>query len=279
MNSQNKELRNRTLFRAALIAVALVSLSVSDWVAAADFTSATNDSVGEPLISLNLQGITLENALKILTEKIGLNFVMSSDLSVMKVDVYLRDVPPEAAFFTLLKANGLWYEKQRGTNIYIVSKLKGVPTDKLVTEIIGCEYASAADMRDIIRENLSSDGTFTVDQRTNSVILSDVPASVARVKKILAELDRPSKQVLIEVKIVEINLTAASELGVSWDWTGTAGEGSKVGAATLGHSFGSMDGIGEDILKLSIGKYISNIGVRDLKTLITALVQEGSADL
>ncbi len=276
MNLQNKELRNRTLFRVALIAVVLVSLSVSDWVAAEDFTSATNDSIGGALISLNLQGITLENALKILTEKIGLNFVISSDLSVMKVDVFLRDVPPEAAFFTLLKANGLWYEKQRGTNIYIVSKMEGIPADKLVTEIIGCEYASAADMRDIIKGNLSSDGTFTVDQRTNSIILSDVPESVARLKKILAELDRPSKQVLIEVKIVEINLTAASELGVSWDWTGTAGEGSHVGAATLEHSFGT---IAEGLLSLSIGKHASNIGVRDLYSTITALEQEGLADL
>jgi type IV pilus assembly protein PilQ len=249
---------------------------VSEWVAAADVASATNDPTREPLISLNLQGMTLENALKILTEKIGLNFVMSSDLSVMKVDVYLRDVPPEAAFFTLLKANGLWYEKQRGTNIYIVSKLEGVPTDKLVTEIVGCEYARVADMGNIIAENLSGDGTFVVDQRTNSVILSDVPESVARLKRILAELDRPSKQVLIEVKIVEINLTAGSELGVSWDWTGTAGEGSHVGAATLGHSFST---IAEGLLSLSIGRYASDDGVRNLQTSITALVQEGSADL
>jgi len=99
---------------------------------------------------------------------------------------------------------------------------------------------------------------------------------VARLKKILSELDQPSKQVLIETNIVEINLTAASELGISWDWTGKAGEGSSIGAATLKSSFNRL---AEGLLDFSIGKYASNVGIRDLSSAITALEKRGWADL
>ena len=230
----------------------------------------------EQLLSLNLRGVTLENALKILTKKTGLNFLMSSDLSDMKVNVYLRNVPVEGAILTILKANGLWYERQKDTNIYVIKKIKGPPPAETVTEIIKCDYVSVVDLGDIIKENLTKDGSFTVDQRSNSVIVNDTPSNVARLNKILSELDWPRRQVLIEVKIVEINVTAASELGISWDWTGKAGESSPVGAATLKGSFSRVT---EGLLDLSIGKYASNVGVRDLTSVITALEKQDWADL
>ncbi|MCK4590272.1 MAG: AMIN domain-containing protein, partial [Candidatus Latescibacteria bacterium] len=95
----------------------------------------------EQLISLNLQGVTLENVLKILTKKTGFNFLMSSNLSGMRINVYLRGVPIQGAIETILKANGLWYERQEGTNIYVIKKIKGPPPAETVTEIIKCDYA------------------------------------------------------------------------------------------------------------------------------------------
>jgi type IV pilus assembly protein PilQ len=241
-----------------------------------DSTSARSNPPKEQLISLNLQGVTLENALKILTKKTGLNFLMSSDLSGMKINVYLRGVPVQGAIQTILKANGLWYERQEGTNIYVITKIKGSPPAETVTEIIRCDYATVADLGRIITENLTRDGSFTVDKRTNSVIVTDTPSNIARLRNILSELDSPSRQVLIEVKIVEINLTAANELGISWDWTGKGGESSPVGAAILKGSFSSVT---EGLLNLSIGKYASNVGVRDLKSAITALEKRGWAEM
>jgi len=236
--------------------------------------AARPDSARDQLISLKLQHVSLEHALKALTKKTGLNFLMSAGLAGLRLNVYLRGVPAEGALLTILKANGLWYERQKGTNIYVVTK--GPQPAEVATEIIRCGYASVADLGNIVENNLTSNGSFTVDKGTNSVVVSDTPSNVARLRRILSELDQPSKQVLIEVKIVEVDLAAARELGISWDWTGKVGKDSPVGSTALRSSFNTAT---EGILSFSIGRYASNVGVRDLQTAITALEKEGRADL
>ncbi|MCK4511106.1 hypothetical protein KAW64_05165 [bacterium] len=71
-------------------------------------------------LSLNLTSVTLGSVLKVMTQKTGINFLIGSDLTGKTINVYLEDVLVEDALAAIMKANGLWYTRQKGTNIYVI---------------------------------------------------------------------------------------------------------------------------------------------------------------
>lgn len=77
---------------------------------------------------------------------------------------------------------------------------------------------------------LSARGELTIDARTNSLIVRDVPSNVAKIKEFVQRLDRPTPAVLIEARIVEINKDDARRLGVVWGgaFTPRAGQNSPI---------------------------------------------------
>ncbi|HID94433.1 MAG TPA: type IV pilus secretin family protein [Candidatus Latescibacteria bacterium] len=233
-------------------------------------------SEGEP-ITLNLRGATLESALEALAKKSELNFLLSPELARKRITLHLSAVSIQDALRALLQANGLWYEQPEGTDIYIIKAAPGGPPVLIATEIVRCRYASAAELGDVVRQNLSANGKLTIDERSNSIILNDTPSNIARLKKIIEGLDQPTGQVLIEAQIVEVDLVAASEAGVSWEWTSKEGEGSLLGPSTLSGSFNKAGA--EGVLSLFLGKYASDTGINDLKSFLTVLEKEGAARL
>ncbi len=94
------------------------------------------------------------------------------------------------------------------------------------TRVFNLSFAKALNIKETIKEMLSLRGRLTVDERTNSLVITDVQSNLSNLQKTIVSLDAITTQVLIEAKIVEIDLDITHKLGINWEITGIA-SGSK----------------------------------------------------
>ncbi len=86
----------------------------------------------------------------------------------------------------------------------------------LHTEVFIIRYAKAEDIQAATQGVLSNRGEISIDSRTNSLIVTDVPRKLNEIGRMLPILDSPTAQVMIEAKLVEIDATARREFGIDW---------------------------------------------------------------
>ncbi len=87
------------------------------------------------------------------------------------------------------------------------------PTDSRVYTL---NYAEAEKLKDKVKEWLSPVGTFTFDARTNKAVVSDLNEILAKIDRLIGAFDTPDGEVLIEAKIVKVELTNEMDLGIDW---------------------------------------------------------------
>ena len=264
-----------------VLLTALLALVAAPAAQAQETAQGTVDEgtrVKSQRISLNLQDVTLGNVLKVMTQKSGINFLIGSDLVGKSINVYLEEVLVEDALSAIMRANGLWYTRLKGTNIYVIMEAPEGPPVATVTEVLHTNYASAAELEPTVKAVLTSAGSIVVDQRTNSLVISDIPENMPTLQSIVAELDTPTGQVLIEARVVEFSEDASSRLGISWDFGGFESGDENGGAISYGSTFNNSDA-SEGILNLSIGKWDSFLELKDLSAIISAMQKEGLAEV
>jgi type IV pilus assembly protein PilQ len=197
-------------------------------------TGANRRYSGHP-VSLDFQGADLRAVLRTFSEISGLNIVI--DPSVQgSVDVSLHDVPWDQALESILRSNKLGYavdgtivrvapltvlaeEETSRTKLSDAQALSGEM--KVVTKALN--YAQAEDLAPMLKGNaLSTRGSAAVDKRTNTIIINDLPAYLAKAEALLNSLDQSEGQVEIEARIVSTSKTFARQLGVNWGFVGRA---------------------------------------------------------
>ena len=229
------------------------------------------------LISLNLQNVTLGSVLKVMTQKSGINFLIGSGLVGKEINVYLEDVLVEDALAAIMRANGLWYTRQKGTNIYVITDAPEGPPVATITEVMRPSFADATELGETLTAVLTESGSIVVDQRTNSLVVSDIPENMATLTSLTRDLDVQTGQVLIEAKIVEFTDESSAELGISWgyeDFESGGDDGS--GSYSYGSTFNNASDT-EGVLELMFGKFDSFVSVQDLSAKIKAMKKDGLA--
>lgn len=101
-------------------------------------------------------------------------------------------------------------------NQMAVSEAERENLQDLLTEVFIIRYAQAEDVQNATQSVLSERGQISVDNRTNSLIVSDIPRKLNEIGRLLPILDSPTAQVMIEAKLVEIDATASREFGIDW---------------------------------------------------------------
>ena len=235
--------------------------------------------VGEKL-SLNFQDIKVRAVLEIIADVTGLNLV-ASDTVTGNITLRLDNVPWDQALDLVLKSKGL--DKRQSGNVLLVAPAAEIAERErqeietrnqlqelapLRTEFIRIRYANAKDIFELFTgsENDDSDdsgsqstsgilserGTAIVDERTNSIILTETEEKITEFKALIEQVDIPIRQVMIESRIVVANSEFAKEIGVRWGGISSdvvggrlleAG-GSLESFASDGDSSGSSDGEG-----------------------------------
>jgi type IV pilus assembly protein PilQ len=181
-------------------------------------------------LSLNFQDIEVRSVLQLLADFTGLNLVVSDSVEG-NLTLRLKNVPWDQAMDIILKTKGL--DQRKAGNVILIAPTDEIAAreklelearrqveelERLRTEFIKVNYAKAADMADLLKlkDNaiLSPRGSVSVDERTNTLLVKDTNSSLANVRTLLAELDIPVRQVLIESRVVIANDDFSKELGV-----------------------------------------------------------------
>ncbi len=188
---------------------------------------------GEPL-SLNFQDVEVRSVLQVLADYADVNLV-ASDAVQGSVTLRLQDVPWDQALDLVLRSKGL-ARRQEGNVLLVapaaefaaqsvearVGQALDAQLQPLRRELLPIHHAKAAELAELLLANLADDGILTgrgslnVDERTNTLVVYQPADRLAELRKLVAQLDVPVRQVAIEARIVEANVDYEKNLGVRW---------------------------------------------------------------
>lgn len=165
------------------------------------------------LVSFDFKDADIRQVLRIISIKSSVDIVAGADVEGL-VTIKLTDVPWEEALEVILRTYGFTYEKKG--KIIRVMTVEALEQEALSTEVFPLDYAKAKDVPDIVKEMLSDRGRVKFDERTNTVIVTDIPTTLFQIKQVVERLDQRTPQVLIAAKIVETKLEKDENLGITW---------------------------------------------------------------
>ncbi len=257
--------------------------------------------VGDKL-SLNFQDIEVRSVLQLIADFTDLNLVASDTVSG-KITLRLQNVPWDQALDLILKTKGL--DKRQVGNVLLIApaaeiaerERQEIQTNKQIQELaplrmeyIRVLYADARTIYDaFIGESsddggvLSDRGSIILDERTNSLLITETDKQLQELRKIITLIDIPIRQVMIEARIVVAQSDFTRELGVDWNLDEhTSGPAFNNGGVFLGGS--GNPGQGPDI-NLGAGAPTSTVtlGFREgnylLDLELSALENSGNGEV
>jgi len=174
----------------------------------------------ERTVNLDYKDADLENVMRSIAARLKLNIVMMPGDVQGRVTVSLNNVRLGDAFDSMLRANELAYKIENGGIVRIVPRSAVQTTDfEIITQSIAINWIDASDAVQILTPFLSDEGKLSFHEQTNTLIVSDVPDSVAEIQRLLQRLDVPEKQVRLEVRLVDMTERAFRALGMQTNIT------------------------------------------------------------
>ncbi|PYQ33572.1 MAG: hypothetical protein DMF57_09060 [Acidobacteria bacterium] len=186
---------------------------------------------GEP-ISLNLKDADLKDVIRTFAELTGLNIAVDPGVTG-SVTVDFVDVPWDQALDIILRQNNLSYVLEG--NVMRVGTLARLSEEAaanrrlqeeerlnvpLTTVSFKLSYARAGDVQGLLKDIASPRARIITDTRTNQLIISEIPAYLNTMRNLIESVDVPTRQVVIEARIVEITKTFLQQYGFVWGFRG-----------------------------------------------------------
>lgn len=166
---------------------------------------------------VDFQGTSLENVLRLISEEAELNIMITpSDVANSFVTLRLRNVTLRQMLEAILKANDLGYTIEDGGIVRVVPREQVKSTLRETSTIpIPISWIDARDVADALEPFVDPDeGTIEVSESTNTLIIRDVPETVQEIQSLVAQLDVPERQVLIEMRLINMTESAQRAFGV-----------------------------------------------------------------
>ena len=192
-------------------------------------------------LSLNFQDIEVRSVLQLLADFTGINIVVSDTVSG-NLTLRMQNVPWDQALDIVLKTKGL--AKRENGNVMLIAPSEEIAAREklelesqkqieelapLYSDFIQINYAKAADLAELLKSGdsslMSERGKATIDNRTNTLLVQDTAEKLEDVRKLIALLDIPVRQVLIEARIVIANNDFSRDLGVRFGASGNSSKG------------------------------------------------------
>lgn len=210
-------------------------------------SAAPSRYTGEP-ISVNLKDVDLKDFFRLIHEISGLNVVLDPNVKG-SLTIVLDEVPWDQALDIVLQNNGL--DKQLNGNVLRVATRETLKKEAegsrdlqkaqaeavppvTVTRVLS--YAKASTMKDTLKKFLSARGDIFSDDRSNQLVIRDIPSVIPTVDNLIRQLDRKSQQVEIEARVVQASRSFSQDIGVQWGFGGTTTSGRTI--------FGGVPGVG-----------------------------------
>ncbi|MDX1622725.1 MAG: secretin N-terminal domain-containing protein [Gemmatimonadota bacterium] len=226
---------------------------------------------GEP-VTLSFQGADVNTVIRAFGE-IADRSIVAGDVGDVTITADVRNEPWDEALVAIMQANGLDVRMVNGiVRVDSIENLREAETlIDLRTRVVQLDFVAAPDVVTVVQPLLSERGSVTADEKTNSIVVTDVPDRIREAADVVQELDVQTPQVTIKAKIVFVNKVDLNELGVKW-------KAENLGDFTTDtHVQAETDGeIADPFLDLSIGTLASGLNVGGL---LQALERRELADV
>lgn len=184
------------------------------------------------IISMKFKDADLRDVILYLGHFAGLNVVFDPEVQGA-VTCDLQDVPWDQALDIILKLNRMG--KTIDGNVLRIAPMAVLTREDeeqrkleeskelagpLLVKVFDLSYARAGDVESLLRTRISQRGEIIVDERTNTLIISDVVDRIGTLEKLITVFDTPTPQVSIEARIVEASSTFVRNLGIQWGFRG-----------------------------------------------------------
>jgi type IV pilus assembly protein PilQ len=223
----------------AMQQAATAATTVAAQQAVASTAPASARYTGEP-ISVNLKDVDLKDFFRLIHEISGLNVVLDPNVKGT-LTIVLDEVPWDQALDIVLQNNGL--DKQLNGNVLRIATRETLKREAetqrdlsiaqaqavapvTVTRVLS--YAKAATMKDTLKKFLSPRGDILSDDRSNQLIIRDIPSVIPVIDNLIHQLDRKSQQVEIEARVVSASRSFSQDIGVQWGFAGTTTGGRSI---------------------------------------------------
>jgi len=274
----------------AAVLLALVSLVGRAWSQAGEYR-------GFP-VSLNLREADVVTVLHVLAEEAGLNLVVAEDVRG-KVDVHLVNVPWDQALDEILRSKdlvkrqvgnvlhvltteGLKREldrrellraeerkdleaRQKTREIAAKIREEEEMARPLETRTFPVRYAKAVELQKNLLPHLSRDskgqprGSIEVNEFANMLVVRDMPGVLDEISGLMTRLDRPTPQILIEARIVEVNSEAVKDLGIQWGGQYSSTSGGDTNAIGGARGFSPSSSSATNITEIAARAFAVNL--------------------
>jgi type IV pilus assembly protein PilQ len=219
----------------------------TDAAQSAPSQSSSARYTGEP-ISVNLKDVDLRDFFRLIHEISGLNVVLDPAVKG-SLTIVLDEVPWDQALDIVLQNNGL--DKQLNGNVLRIAtratlkaeaetqrdlvKAQAEAVDPVtVTRVLS--YAKAATLKETLKKFLSPRGDILSDDRSNTLIIRDIPSVIPTIDNLRSQLDRKSQQVEIEARVVSASRSFAQDIGTQLAFATSTGNNVFGGNSAVGAS-------------------------------------------
>lgn len=181
--------------------------------------NAVSPETGEPVISVDFKDADIKTVLRVLSMKSKVNIVAGPEVQGV-VTIRLEDVPWQKAMEVVLRTYGYVYE--RDGNIIRVTTRDNLALEPVTTQTYILNYTKAQEVQAAVKDMLTERGRIQVAERTNTIVITDIPTNLYKIGEIVHALDKRTPQAFIDSKVVKTDVGTAENLGIEWQ-TGGAG--------------------------------------------------------
>ncbi len=188
-----------------------------------DFTGMEAEDILKTRVTLNFREADLQDILRLIAVKSKLNIIMNPSQVSGKVTLRLENVKLGVALNNILRVNGLAYipPSDQNDNIVRIVSAESVSISDVetVTRVFQINWVDVEDVQKAVQVFLS-DGTGKAyaEPRSQTITIVDVPEKIEEIESIIKRVDQRSKQVEIEARFVDINLSTSRDLGINLDF-------------------------------------------------------------
>ena len=177
------------------------------------------------------QGDDVGQVLRLLARQAKINMVVSEAVAGT-VTMRLEDVTALQAIAIIVKAKSLFMDKIE--NVYYIKTAAERTAEPTESDSYQFSYSRAKDIAPLIASQLASKDAPQVDERTNMIFYRETRSNLDNIRKMLTQIDKPTKQVMIEARLVEVNANPKQSYGINW--AGTFGSSSEAKTFRYGGS-------------------------------------------
>ncbi len=175
------------------------------------------------------QGDDVGQVLRLLARQAKINMVVSEAVTGT-VTMRLEDVTALQAISIIVKAKSLFMDKI--DNVYYIKTGAERTAEPTESDSYQFSYSRAKETAPLIASQLASKDPPQVDERTNTIFFRETRSNIDAIRKLLVQIDKPTKQVMIEARLVEVTANPRQSYGINW--AGTVGSSTNAQTVTYG---------------------------------------------